>query len=131
MRAAVLALVLMLLSGVALADSVSGVWRHSEKPAWISIEFADGTGKGVIVRHDENPAVEGQELFNRIVKSNSADNQWSAYMYVASERGFKPMTLELGSDDTLLVRDPEAGGEIVLRLFSDAIRFSSYSPGAH
>lgn len=103
--------VLFCLVGLAVATSaadttvasIEGIWKHRDKPAWIQISFVSGTGTATVVRHDDNPSAEGQDIITEIEDGEPAPLRRRAKMYSAATDGFVEVILELREPSHLVV----------------------------
>ena len=103
------------------ASSIAGVWKHTQKPAWIGIQFDDGVGSAWIARHDENEDALGLGLLSRIEADEVNPNLWRAEIYSAEDDGYIAAVLVLGLDGVLVISTVDEGVEPteVLRLMRE------------
>ncbi|NMP33420.1 hypothetical protein HII17_17875 [Thalassotalea sp. M1531] len=89
------------------ALDISGSWKHSEKPAWIQINFTNNVGEAVVFDHKNNIKANGLTVINQITANsdNNAEHNfhWSAKMYSMANDNFVDVKLTLATDDTLIV----------------------------
>lgn len=83
--------------------SISGIWKHSEKPAWLELKFKNGIGAITVARHGWNPDAEGLVVLKDITKSKTDTDHptWRGKMFDAKQNGFIPAILTLSTPDTL------------------------------
>lgn len=91
------------------AADISGIWKHADKPAWLSVNMQ--TGVVTVQRHDNAPGAVGLT----VIKDLSAKPPiWIGKMYAAEQGDYIAVSLELKDDQTLIVVDTDAGE--ILRL---------------
>jgi len=106
------------------ASPIVGVWKHSEKPAWIDIRFDGEVGSARIARHDDNEEAVGLGLLSHIEADEANPNVWRAEIYSAEDDGYVAAVLVLGRDGELVISTAEQGNRAteVLRLKRDSER---------
>ncbi len=89
-------LLAMVLPATASASSaIEGVWQHSEKPAWLKIQFEKGEGVASVYRHDNNQHAKGLIVLKNIAAQSNSTTQWRGKMYAAHLNGFIDANLVL------------------------------------
>lgn len=118
--AASLVLTLVLVACTNEKSKVEGLWKHSDKPAWIRIEFSRDIGSGRIARHDDNQDAVGLSLLEQIQRDRNLPNQWNAMIYSAEDDNYVNAILSLNEGDTLLVSTNASEASVeVLRLIRE------------
>ncbi|AZQ83954.1 hypothetical protein EKO29_07960 [Colwellia sp. Arc7-635] len=88
-------------------DQISGIWKHTEKPAWLEIIFESGVGAVSIQRHDNNVKAAGLNIIKHLVKDIKPETnqppQWHGQMYSAAEDGYVSVRLILINSTTITV----------------------------
>ena len=69
-----LTLSLFFCASLASAGDINGYWKHSDEPAWIEINLAEGTG--TVVRNDNYPERVGREIVKALQSDGSEENLW-------------------------------------------------------
>ena len=96
---------------------LQGLWKHTDKAAWISIDFEKGIGSGKIARHDDNVETVGLSLFEHIQKDRNFPDQWQSKIYSAEVDGYINATIRRNESGTLIVSTQDSDGSYeVLRL---------------
>lgn len=85
------------------ASNISGIWKHSQKPAWLEITFASGVGALSVKRHDNNPNAVGLNVIKDIQLDSKRSSQWVGQMYSALENSYVSVRLVLINPNTLAV----------------------------
>ncbi|WNC72332.1 hypothetical protein RGQ13_19775 [Thalassotalea psychrophila] len=95
---------LILLSVNAVAnDQISGVWKHTQKSAWLEIEFESDLGSLSVKRHDNNLKAAGLNVIKDITTDLNQSSQWIGKMYSAAENGYVGIVLILINPTTLSI----------------------------
>ena len=103
-RSLFLLAVLWQLAPAALAADLSGFWQHEEKPAWIEIQFKDGTGIGKVVRNDEYPDRVGRVLLKEISADGDDGANWRGQVYAERLEEFKDAEISLPEPDQMQIK---------------------------
>jgi len=82
---------------------IDGLWKHSQKPAWLEIKFESGVGALTVKRHDDNVKAEGLNVIKGIQPDIAHVNQWSAQMYSAADNAYVGVILILINSTTITV----------------------------
>ena len=100
---------------------IDGVWKHTEKPAWIGIRFEGQIGSAWIARHDENEDALDLTIMEDIQRDRRDPGRWRAKIYSAEVDGYVPAMLVLHQEGELVISAAEEGGVLteVLRLIRD------------
>ena len=109
---------LVLLSACADEEvRLQGLWKHTDKAAWITIDFDKGVGSGKIARHDDNANAVGLSLFEHIQRDRNFPDQWQAQIYSAEIDSYINATIQLSESGILIVNTQDSdGSREVLRL---------------
>jgi hypothetical protein len=95
---------LLFLSVNAFADvNLDGVWKHTQKPAWLEIEFKSGVGSVSVKRHDNNPKSAGLNVIKEIKLDLNQTSLWVGQMYSGAKNDYVDVTLILINPTTLAV----------------------------
>ncbi len=91
---------------------IAGVWKHSEKEAWLNVDLE----KGVIIvkSHASNPSAEGLTVIKSLAYTDQAN--WNGKMYDARSKNFVPVKISEGNCKELIV---VMDGSDVLRLLRE------------
>lgn len=82
---------------------IDGVWKHTQKPAWLEIKFESDIGTLTVKRHENNVKAAGLNVIKAIKPSLKQSSQWDGQMYSAAANGYVGVTLFLISPTTLVV----------------------------
>ncbi|SEH88188.1 hypothetical protein SAMN05660691_01925 [Rheinheimera pacifica] len=105
----ILKLIALVFAFSAQAADISGTWKHTDKPAWLSVNTQ--TGVVTVQRHDKAPDAVGLT----VIKDLSAKPPiWHGKMYAAEQGDYIAVSLELKDNQTLIVVDANAAE--ILRL---------------
>lgn len=96
---AILRIVLLMLvnfcaSSLTLANGLTGVWAGIDQPAVIEIKFAEGVGKGTVIRDAEKPKAVGVLLLKDI-EGKTDKGPWSAQIFVKRLNAYKDASISL------------------------------------
>ena len=95
---------LVLLSACAEEEArLHGLWKHTDKAAWITIDFDKGVGSRKIARHDDNANAVGLSLFEHIQRDRNFPDQWQAQIYSAEVDGYISAIIQLTESGILIV----------------------------
>lgn len=95
---------LAFLSANSLADDqISGIWKHTQKPAWLEIIFESGVGSLSVKRHDNNEKAAGLNVIKDIKTDTKQSSQWIGQMYSAATDGYVGVKLILINTSTIAV----------------------------
>ena len=84
------------------AADISGIWKHTDKPAWLNVNIQTGTI--TVHRHDNAPGATGLT----VIKELSAKPPiWNGKMYDAEQGDYVLVTLKLKDNQTLIVVDED------------------------
>ena len=89
----VLPLFFLLATSQALADDISGFWKHPEAPAWIEINLDEG--KGTVARNDKFPERVGREFVKNLKPDESEENLWRGQVYAEKLGEYKEAEISL------------------------------------
>lgn len=82
------------------ANDLAGFWQHEEQPAWIEIEFGDGSGSGSVRRNDSKPEAVGRVLLMEL-KSEGSVNNWNGQVYAEKLKEYKDAVITLPEPDRM------------------------------
>jgi hypothetical protein len=95
---------LILLSAGSFANvEINGIWKHTQKPAWLEIIFKSGVGSISVKRHDDNVKAAGLNVIKDIKPETNQQTQWLGQMYSAAEDGYVEVRLILINSSTIAV----------------------------
>ncbi|MEW6997395.1 hypothetical protein AADZ86_06810 [Colwelliaceae bacterium BS250] len=95
---------LLFLSANSFAEvQISGTWKHSQKPAWLELEFESGIGSLSVKRHENNAKAAGLNVIKEIKRDVNQSSRWDGQMYSAAENGYVAVTLILINPSTIAV----------------------------
>jgi hypothetical protein len=95
---------LLFLSAKSFADiQIAGIWKHTQKPAWLEIKFESGVGSLTVERHEHNVKAAGLNVIKEIKFDKNRSSQWDGQMYSAAENGYVGVTLVLINPTTIAV----------------------------
>ena len=95
---------LILLSAGSFANvEINGIWKHTQKPAWLVIIFKSGVGSISVKRHDDNVKAAGLNVIKDIKPETNQQTQWLGQMYSAAEDGYVEVRLILINSSTIAV----------------------------
>ncbi len=95
---------LILLSAGSFANvEINGIWKHTQKPAWLEIIFKSGVGFISVKRHDDNVKAAGLNVIKDIKPETNQQTQWLGQMYSAAEDGYVGVRLILINSSTIAV----------------------------
>jgi hypothetical protein len=95
---------LVFLSVNSVADvQIIGVWKHTQKPAWLEISFESGVGSLSVKRHENNVKAAGLNVIQDIKPDTNQSSQWFGHMYSAAENGYVAVRLILINPSTIAV----------------------------
>ena len=105
----------------AAPEPISGIWKHSEKMAWLEFSFKSGLGHATVLRHEGNTKAKGLLVLKDIKANDNAPNTsssktFSAKMYSADVNGFIEATMTMEDKDSLVITINHGGQTEVLRL---------------
>lgn len=84
-------------------DQISGIWKHTQKPAWLEIQFDSGVGSISVKRHDNNAKAKGLTVIKDIKVEENQQSQWLGMMYSAAKDGYVGVRLILINSSTMAV----------------------------
>ena len=95
---------LILLSAGSFANvEINGIWKHTQKPAWLEIIFKSGVGSISVKHHDDNVKAAGLNVIKDIKSETNQQTQWLGQMYSAAEDGYVEVRLILINSSTIAV----------------------------
>jgi hypothetical protein len=95
---------IVFLSASSLADDqINGIWKHTQKPAWLEITFESGVGSLSVKRHENNVKAAGLNVIKDIKADTNQSSQWIGQMYSASTEGYVGVRLILINTSTIAV----------------------------
>lgn len=95
---------LNLLSASVFANvEIDGIWKHTQKPAWLEIKFESGVGSVSVKRHDNNVKAVGLNIIKEIKPNVNQSSQWLGQMYSAAENGYVDVVLILVNSSTMAI----------------------------
>lgn len=97
----ILTLIFLTALPVHAESPIEGIWRHSEKPAWLEFTFISGVGNAYISRHDQNANAEGLLILKDITASAATPCRWQGKIYDARSDTFVKATLHLFKEHNL------------------------------
>jgi hypothetical protein len=93
-------LVLTLIAApLALADDISGFWKHAEEPGWIEIQL--DAGNGTVVRNDKFPERVGREILKDLRAETSGERLWRGQIYAEKLGEYKDAEITLVEPDRM------------------------------
>lgn len=84
------------------AADISGIWKHTDKPAWLNVDMQ--TGIVTVQRHDNAPGTVGLTVIKDL---SAATSIWNGKMYDAEQGDYVLVTLKLKDNQTLIVVDED------------------------
>ena len=106
---------LLIQFGVFASDSITGNWKHSNKPAVISINLKSGIAS--IKTHKLHKGAEGLTLIKNISQHASLHQEWVGNMFNGYVGIFEPVTIRLVKAKEIAVYNIK--NEEVLRLLRE------------
>lgn len=95
---------LVFLSANTFADvRLEGIWKHTQKPAWLEIIFESGVGSLSVQRHENNVKSAGLNVIKNINPEVNQSSQWTGEMYSAAKDGYVSVRLILINTTTIAV----------------------------
>ena len=95
---------LVFLSVNSFADTqIAGIWKHTQKPAWLEFTFESGVGSLSVKRHENNVKATGLNVIKDIKSDTNQSSQWFGQMYSAADNGYVGVTLILINTSTIAV----------------------------
>ena len=95
---------LILLSASSFANvQINGIWKHTQKPAWLEIKFESGVGTISVKRHDNNVKAAGLNIIKDIKPEINQQTQWLGQMYSAAVDGYVGVRLILINSSTIAI----------------------------
>ena len=88
-----LALATLSASPLAFAETISGLWKHPEAPAWIEISLEEG--RGTVVRNDKFPERVGREIVKDLKADDTEENLWHGQIYAEKMGEYKEAEISL------------------------------------
>jgi hypothetical protein len=82
---------------------IDGIWKHTQKPAWLEIKFESGVGSVSVKRHDNNIKAAGLNIIKEIKPDVNQSSQWFGQMYSAAENGYVDVVLILVNSSTMAI----------------------------
>lgn len=95
---------------------IEGLWKHCKKPAWVTISFQSGIGKGSIQAHAQNEDAKGLLLLRNIVLADATSSKWNGEMYSASSGSFVSVNILLESEGEISIYQTIDANESILCL---------------
>jgi hypothetical protein len=106
---------LLIQFGAFASDGISGNWKHSNKPAVISINLESGIAS--IKTHKLHKEAEGLSLIKNISQHTSLHQEWVGNMFNGYVGIFEPVTIRLVKAKEIAVYNIK--NEEVLRLLRE------------
>jgi len=91
----------LLFAPLTFSAEVSGVWKHTENPAWIEIRLEEGSA--TVVRNDKFPERIGREILKEIKASDAKENVWHGLFYIETLGEYKRVEISLSDTERLLI----------------------------
>ena len=107
--ARILKLIALAFAFNAQATDITGIWKHTDKPAWLNVNMQ--TGVVTVQRHDNAPGAVGLTVIKNLSEKPPI---WHGKMYAAEQGDYIEVSLELKDSQTLVVVDANAAE--ILRL---------------
>lgn len=85
------------------AADISGIWKHTDKPAWLNVDMQ--TGVITVQRHNDAPGAEGLTIIKDL---RAAPPIWHGKMYAAEQDDYIAVSLQLKDNQTLIVVDTDS-----------------------
>jgi hypothetical protein len=82
---------------------IGGIWKHTQKPAWLEIRFESGVGSLIVKSHLNNVKAVGLNVIKDIKPAMNKSSQWNGQMYSAKENGYVSVSLILINLTTIAV----------------------------
>ncbi|MBF7074444.1 hypothetical protein ISG33_13640 [Glaciecola sp. MH2013] len=82
---------------------ISGVWKHSDKPALI--EFDLKSGLATVKQHDDNQSATGLTVIKDINSDSEIMHVWTGNMYNGYIDSYVAVTIKLIDNSTIVVID--------------------------
>jgi uncharacterized protein (DUF2147 family) len=102
-KPALFALVCMVTS-TAFAQDLSGLWKHSENPVYVEIQFDGDTGTGTVRQNDKRPEAAGKIVFKDLVAEAGTSTSWQGQVYAEKLEAFKDAQLSLPEPDQMQIK---------------------------
>ncbi len=91
-----------LASSQAIAQDITGFWKHAEEPGWIEISLEEG--KGTVVRNDKFPERVGREILKDLVSENPEQAVWKGQIYAEKLGEYKDAEITLADPDRMTIK---------------------------
>jgi ABC-type molybdate transport system ATPase subunit len=95
------------------ASDINGIWKHSDKEAWLKVDAASGVAS-VYIHHHAKTA--GLTVVKGIERDAESHALWVGKMYAAASDSFVNVELLLESPDCIIIIH---NSNEILRLFRD------------
>ena len=86
----------------ALAEDISGFWKHVDEPGWIEINLEEG--RGSVVRNDRFPDRVGREILKDLEADGSEQGLWTGEIYVERLGEYKDMEITLAEPGHMSIK---------------------------
>ena len=94
-----LALAVLFLAPLVIAEDIDGFWKHSDEPGWIEIRLSEG--KGTVVRNDKFPERLGREIVKDLEADDSEENLWLGQVYAERLGEYRKAEISLPEPDRM------------------------------
>ena len=99
-----LSFIAMVSAPLALAQEITGLWKHAQEPGWIEIEMQEGVAKGTLVRNDAYPERVGREILKELVLADKDKALWRGQVYAERLGEYKDADIILATSDSLQMK---------------------------
>ena len=69
----------LFLAPLAVAETLSGFWKHADEPGWIEIRLDEG--KGTVLRNDKFPERVGREILKDLKPDAEEEGLWRGQVF--------------------------------------------------
>lgn len=92
----------LLATPLALAEDISGFWKHSEEPGWIEVRLDEG--KATVVRNDKFPERVGREILKDLRADESEEGLWLGQVYAERLGEYKDAEITLSEPGRMEIK---------------------------
>lgn len=84
------------------AQTIDGLWKHSEEPGWIQVSLDEG--KGTVVRNDRFPERVGREILKDLRPDDAESDLWSGQVYAERLGEYRDARISLPEPDRMKIK---------------------------
>ena len=92
----------LLLPPLAIAETISGFWKHTDEPGWIEIRLDEG--KGTVLRNDKFPERVGREILKDLKPDAEEEGLWRGQVYVERLGEYRDAEITLPELDQMEIK---------------------------